>query len=834
MNKPIRVLLVEDSPDDALLIIRRLEKEGYDVRWEQVETAEAMRQRLTEQAWDVILCDYSLPLFSGPEALRLYRELVLDIPFIVVSGAIGEETAVEVMKSGAHDYIMKDRLQRLGPAIERELKEAGTRREHKIVQNSLIASEAKFRKFFESNPTIIGISTVSEGMYIDINPAFESILGWSREEAIGNTSRDLGIFVDFSQRQRIIELIRDHGQADDIEVHIRKKNGDILIGAFSGRAIELHGIPCLIAQVNDITAIKKAQEELAGQYAFLNTLLNTIPSPVFYKDAAGRYLGCNRSFESFLGLPREAIVGKTAFDIAPSDLAKTYEEADRELMSRLETQIYENRVRHASGKVMDVIFSKAVFFDPEGKVAGLIGIINDITDLKRAEQALRDREKQFRTLTENMPDIVARFDLEYRHLYINPAITLSTGMDPGRFIGKTNEELGMDEANVKLWHGKLRTVFETGKSVSFFYDYPSRHGLRNYYVTFVSEHDDHEEIVSVLSICQDITDFQKLINDLHQSEEKYRMIFENAREGIFRSTPKGKLLLANQSLAAIYGYASPEEMIASINDLTHQVYVDPDDRRNMRMVLEREGYLKDFEARQFKKDGTVLWVSMSIGVVRDDANNILYFEGILEDITERKLAYERLRKTLDATVQAIAALVEVRDPYTSGHQRRVADLARAMAQEMGLDDHQVEGLYTAGLIHDIGKISVPSEILSKPSKLTAIEYAMIKAHAEAGYNILKDVEFPWPIARMVLEHHERIDGSGYPQGKSGPETILESRVLAVADVVEAMASHRPYRPALGIPAALEEITANRNILYDMTVVDACLRLFRDRNYRIPD
>jgi HD-GYP domain-containing protein (c-di-GMP phosphodiesterase class II) len=211
-----------------------------------------------------------------------------------------------------------------------------------------------------------------------------------------------------------------------------------------------------------------------------------------------------------------------------------------------------------------------------------------------------------------------------------------------------------------------------------------------------------------------------------------------------------------------------------------------------------------------------------------------YFVAVIDDITARKESVERIRKTLGATVHAIAVTVETRDPYTAGHQRRVADLARTIAEEMNLTPDQINGIRMAAVIHDLGKISIPSEILSKPTKLTDLEFSLIKTHPQAGYDILKDIEFPWPIARIILEHHERMDGSGYPQGLKGDDILLEARILAIADVVEAMASHRPYRPALGIDASLEEIKKNRRVLYDREVVDACLTLFINKQYKILD
>lgn len=188
---------------------------------------------------------------------------------------------------------------------------------------------------------------------------------------------------------------------------------------------------------------------------------------------------------------------------------------------------------------------------------------------------------------------------------------------------------------------------------------------------------------------------------------------------------------------------------------------------------------------------------------------------------------QKLRASLRDSVTALAAIVEMRDPYTAGHQRQVAQIAVAIAQALHLSEAQVEGIYLAGAVHDVGKIRVPAEILSKPGKLTALEFGMIKEHSQNGFEILKTIDFPWPIAQIVLQHHERLDGSGYPQGLHGEQILLEAKILAVADVVESMMSHRPYRPALGIQVALDEIVQHRGTLYDPQVVDVCVLLFQD-------
>ncbi|MDQ1336624.1 MAG: Response regulator [Thermodesulfobacteriota bacterium] len=210
-----------------------------------------------------------------------------------------------------------------------------------------------------------------------------------------------------------------------------------------------------------------------------------------------------------------------------------------------------------------------------------------------------------------------------------------------------------------------------------------------------------------------------------------------------------------------------------------------------------------------------------------EITNRMYRHDLEQMVAERTAS---LRRAMDGIIRAMGLTVESRDPYTSGHQQRVAVLSAAIAGEMGLSQDQTDGIRLAGMIHDLGKITVPAGILSKPTHLTDIEFALIKTHPQVGYDILKEIEFPWPIAQIVHQHHEKMDGSGYPQGLSGEAILLEARILCVADVVEAMASHRPYRPAIGLDKALEEIADNAGRLYDPGAVQACLSLFREKGF----
>jgi HD-GYP domain-containing protein (c-di-GMP phosphodiesterase class II) len=255
----------------------------------------------------------------------------------------------------------------------------------------------------------------------------------------------------------------------------------------------------------------------------------------------------------------------------------------------------------------------------------------------------------------------------------------------------------------------------------------------------------------------------------------------------------------------------------------------------IRLVLEKGSHF--FEWTHRRADGTDFSATVLLSRIERSESQLI--QATVRDITERKQAEEKLKDTLESlrkavntTIQVMVSAVEVRDPYTAGHQLRSADLARAIATEMGLPQKKVDGIRMAGSIHDIGKLSIPAEILSKPIKLTNLEFSLIKEHSRSGYEMLKDVESPWPLAEIVYQHHERMDGSGYPRNLKGDDILMEARIMAVADVVEAMASHRPYRAGLGIDAALSEIEKNRGIFYDDAVADACLRLFREKGYQL--
>jgi len=329
----------------------------------------------------------------------------------------------------------------------------------------------------------------------------------------------------------------------------------------------------------------------------------------------------------------------------------------------------------------------------------------------------------------------------------------------------------------------------------------------------------------------------------HMREDEKNKLLSNILESssavsIISTDLNQNILYWNTGAENIFGYESSEVVGKKKINL---IYDGAESKRNALLakkiiVSTKKG--TECELRQITKDRKKLWSRMTLSPRFDDNGEVTGILGIGIDITKHKESehhlretMKKLKQTLTGIIHATELIIETRDPYTAGHQRRVALLAKTIAEHMKLSEQQVEGIYMVGMIHDVGKISIPAEILSMPRRLTPAEFNLIKNHPQAGFDILKNIDFPWPIADIILQHHERIDGTGYPKGLSGKDISLEAKILMVSDVVEAMASHRPYRAAFGIERALGEIKQNSGILYDPDVVDSCIEVFENEKYR---
>lgn len=456
---------------------------------------------------------------------------------------------------------------------------------------------------------------------------------------------------------------------------------------------------------------------------------------------------------------------------------------------------------------------------------------------ERSMAAIEQSERHFHSLFENMLEGYAHCRMIYRegvpedfvYLEVNPAFEALSGLKD--VVGKRATEAipGMRESNPELFEICGR-VARSGQPEQF-----------ELYVGAL------ERWFAVSAYCPEPGCFVVIFDNvtarkeservLAESEQRFRSLVEQSLAGIY-IIQDGRFAYVNPRFAEIFGYASPQELIG----VEPAALVAEQDcefvAENMRRRLNGEVQNLSYGFTAVRKDGSEIEVGVHGAQATHRGRPAII--GLLQDVSEKKRAEEQIQRYVAQledsflhTIEVATTLIEMRDPYTAGHEKRVALISVAIGAELGLDAHRIEGLRVGGYIHDIGKIIVPSEILSKPGRLSAAEYELIKGHPQAGYDILKNVDFPWPVADIAHQHHERMDGSGYPRGLKGDEILLEARITAVADVVEAMSSHRPYRPGIGLEQALEEIERGSGSHYDPAVVSACLRLFREKGYELP-
>ncbi len=469
---------------------------------------------------------------------------------------------------------------------------------------------------------------------------------------------------------------------------------------------------------------------------------------------------------------------------------------------------------------------------------GTLGIIRDISELKSSEMALILAERHYRLLVESLPEIVSIIACDGTILYKSDSIKRILGYLATQIIGENEYDfIHPDDKHI------LKDVLEgEGETLEAFslVECRFRHingAWRIFEVSVKKVYDENYKTMCFILNSLDITDRQTAKDE------------RNAFTKIANSRMKGVNCLHSISDLVNNPENNLEDIYKNVVNIIPTAFQHPsltssmiifDDKvfksnnfnysrfrlfSNINVFGKEKGFIEIF----YNEDGAQMnglpFLNEEEYLVESIANEM----GIVAERrwSERELneSFNQLRKTLGGVIQAIAQAVEVRDSYTAGHQRRATDLARAIATKMGLSKEKIEGIRMAGRIHDLGKLSIPADILSKPSTLTDIEYTLIREHPQIGFDILKAIEFPWPVAAIVYQHHERIDGSGYPLGLEGDKILIEAKIIAVADVVEAMSSHRPYRAAIGVDKAMEEIRNNRGICYDSDVVDTCLGLF---------
>ena len=711
----VRVLFVEDSQDDVELQLRRLREAGMEPHWDRVQTEDGLKQALADESWQVALVDYNIPGFSGIGALRLIAELAPDLPAVTVSGAIDEDTAVATMSAGAVDYVLKDNLTRLAPAVRTAIGSADLRRAHREA-----AEAARLALFAVDNASLAVTMVAPDGTVVYLNDyACEMLLG-DRGDLVGEMIWDLDHGLQRESWQETWSRAVAEGTIE-FRVDRRQPDGDRLV--LDVTANHLQAADVLVSYGRDITRRVAAEEALQAEQINLAAIFEASPVAMLVCDAGANVVRVNRAALRLAGRDEQRLLEhRPDSEVQCGDVlgcTHHFESADG-CGTSPECPLCPLRnavtaVLEAAVSVRGVEVSMEVLRDDEPEEVWLrIGAepmvmdgaphvtvaVDDITDRRRAELALRESEQRFELFAEHFPGYFFMHNAELRCVYTNRPEAADGVGTRADWLGKRPTE---------VWSGAFAVAAE---------------------------------------------------------DRLRRVLTEGQLDVIVPWEGKGEV----EHLHTVYfriprGERPP--LIGGLSiDVTQQVEAQEEVRRQA----------------------------------------------------------EQLRRTVEGAVLAMSQVVETRDPYTAGHERRVAELATVIGRDIGLNAAELDGLRLGALIHDIGKIAVPAEILAKPGRLSTVEFNLIKQHPRSGYDILSVIDFGRPVAEMVLQHHERLDGSGYPQGLTTEDLLPETRILAVADVVEAMSSHRPYRAALGREAALAEIRDGAGTRYDPDVVAACERV----------
>jgi PAS domain S-box-containing protein/putative nucleotidyltransferase with HDIG domain len=887
---------------------------------------------------------------------------------------------------------------------------------HRQIEQDLQAIETKYRELFSNMLTCAVVYEVLEQgekfIIKDINLAAECTEKVNRYEVIGRNVLEIFPGVEEFGLLAVFKRVYETGTPEHFPLSFYKDN------RISGwKENYIYKLPSgeIVAVYEDITERKNLELEKAQSSQFLQTVQDSIPIPIYIKDTDGKFLGCNSSYEKFIGVEKPHLIGKNYFEVVPQKSAHVDQQKDLELFSNPGIQTFESQFISPSGIRHDIVFHKSTFLNREGSVGGLIGAILDVTENKQKTFKLKRNEEQYRALLENSFDCIMVVDANRFIRYVTPSVKQVLGYSLEELIGhstlkflhsddipaiKDSSSKGMQkpgspisnevrmrhkdgswhvfesvsqdlfsnpnvqgtiinfhdvtdhkkaEASSRINEARLQSLLRisqykakntkdfldyaleeviqlTESKVGYIYlcdemkqeftlntwskdakkecsivapqtvytidktgiwgevvrqrkpvivnDFEQPHPLKKGYPEghprlhrFMSVPVfSGDKIVAVVGMANKVKEYDEadlrqtnlLMNAVwkyveHQQSEEllknselnYRYSIDHSPVGIKVVTLDAKTLYINQALANMCGYDSPEELMQVPEEelYTPEAFIELQARKLKRRFGK---FTLEFETSLKRKNGGIIYVSITISEVF--WNGSKQHQVIYQDITAQKMAdlarleaqqklkasFVQINKAFQSFVDATVKLVEMRDPYTAGHQSRVSELATAIGAELKLSQARIEGIKLSGLVHDIGKIYVPAEILSRSGELTDLQYEIVKTHVVTGYDILKTIEFPWPIAKIIRQHHERLDGSGYPDNLTGNNICLEARIIAVADVTESMTSHRPYRSAHSLDEAISEISDHKGTLYDPDVVDVCIKLFRESNFKFTD
>ncbi len=769
MSDRIRILLVEDNPADVDLVRETLPEAGP--AGFQVESAPRLSAALARlEAGGIDLVLLDLGL-PDSQGLDTFRRLRDAEAGVPVIVLTGNvNQAIGLTAVGEGAQDYLVKGEVTGESVARSIRHAIERRR---AEERLRESEERFRTLYE-NSTIGLYRTAPDGTIILANPALVRMLGFSSSDELLARNLEADGFEPSYPRSQFLERIEKEGTVNGLEAAWTRRDGTTLVVRESACAIRDSRGRTLFydGTVEDITAGRQAQDALVDSESKYRDLVENLNDAIFTLDTAGLITYVSPPVSQLAGYAPEELVGHPFREIIHPDDLPGLDRRFREILeNRLEP--WEFQYRTKDGETRWARTSSRPIF-AAGRPVGIRGLFSDITARKAAE-AGRDR-------------------LLHRQTTVN-RVTLSLGA------------LTEVPAILRALHDEVRTLLDAD-------------GL------FVSRYNKDAGLITALfAVDQGVERDVSTFPPVPLAPEGRGMQSQVLRTGKPLNVPnwiEGERRMQTVHHIAADGTFTPPPPETERESCTKSALLVP-----MMFRGETIGVLQVQSNRlsAYSDEDTDLLAGLANVAAISIQNAQL--------VAEAESAADKLRRSLEGALRAVSRASETRDPYTAGHQRRVTHLAVAIARELGCSDEDCDTLRIAGMTHDIGKLAIPAEILSKPALLSSIEQELIRTHSEAGYGILADIPFPGPVADIVLQHHERLDGSGYPHGLTGKQMLRGARILAVADVVEAMASHRPYRAARGIDAALGEIAQNAGRLYDSEAVRACVNLFRGKGYALP-
>ena len=631
--------------------------------------------------------------------------------------------------------------------------------------------------------------------------------------------------------------------------------------------------------VNNIHERKQAEEKLSETKEYLENLIKYANAPIIVWDASLSITRFNRAFENLSGYHASEVTGKKIGILFSKNKMESALEYIQKTASGERWKTVEIEIQRKDGEPRIVLWNSANILDAEkDNIIATIAQGQDITERKQKEEKIKHLNLVLRAIR-SVNQLIVKEKNRERLLkgacnnliktqgYYNAWIAL---LDKSGKL-ETYAEAGIGKAILPmveiLKKGELivcsqKALKQQGvvtikdpastcpecplvkqhsgrRAMTIRLEYSGK--VYGFMSVSIPAHlvDGHEEQSLFKEVAGDIAfslhnieldeERKQAEENVKKAKDELQIIMDSVPALIIFKDIEGKIIRVNKTYA--------DSLKLPVKDMigkTSEELFPREEAENMRKDDQEviiSGKPKKNIIEPYDTPDGIRWLITDKIPYKDKKGKVAGVIGLAKDITIRIKVEQRLKKTMDATIDTMSRIIEAKDPYTSEHQHRVCQLAVPLAREMKLSEDKIEGIRIASLIHDIGKIGLPTEILSKPGKLTDIEFSLIKAHSQVGYDILKSIDFSYPIAQIVLQHHERLNGSGYPNNLKGDEILLEARILGVADVVEAMSSFRPYRPALGIDVALEEISKNRDILYDPEVVDTCIKLFKEKKFQ---